>query len=219
MRLRHIDDFATRRLLAFHHTDVVVDVGANVGQYALLARRAGFAGRIVSFEPLPSAFEQLLERATDDERWSCLPLALDERCGIGALNISRNLVSSSLLRTTAEERQQAPETAAVDQIDVRIATLDSLREELFSPDERLFLKLDVQGAEARVFAGAARTLDRVRAIECELAILKLYDGQPLISDIALILRDRGFRLVTIEPEYRDLRTGELKQVNGLFLLD
>jgi FkbM family methyltransferase len=217
IRVRNIDDFATRRGLALDLSDVVVDVGANVGQYGTLLRGAGFSGRIVSFEPLPSAFEHLRARAAADGRWTCFPIALGDHSAAAVLNVSGNRVSSSMLRVRHKESTDAPETAVVDRVEVQVGTLDSLRDELFSAGERLFVKLDVQGAEAQVLAGAWRTLDQVTAIECELTILPLYEDQPLISEMTRLLAERHFRLVAIEPEYRDLRTGELKQLNGLFV--
>src|SRR6185503_14223092 len=49
-----------RRLLAHLDVDCVFDVGANTGQYAeMLRRRAGFRGRIVSFEPIPEAASEV----------------------------------------------------------------------------------------------------------------------------------------------------------------
>ena len=51
------------RLLASERIDLLLDVGANEGQYALRMRRAGFQGRIVSFEPLSDAFAALERRA------------------------------------------------------------------------------------------------------------------------------------------------------------
>lgn len=217
MRVKYLDDFATRRSLVLDGADTVVDVGANVGAYARLVRTAGFEGRIVSFEPLPSAFRRLGQAAASDSRWTCLPIGLTDQTGVETLNVSQNLVSSSFLTVTSREARDAPETAVVDRVEAQVATLDSLRDRLFAPTERLFVKLDVQGAETRVLAGMPELLPQVVGIESELSIVPLYEGQETLSQIVALLGERGFRLIALEPEYRDLRSGELKQVNGLFV--
>jgi FkbM family methyltransferase len=216
VRLRHLDDFTTRRSLALHHADVVVDVGAHVGVYAQLVREARFRGRIVSFEPFPTAFEQLSKVSASDPLWTCLGVGLSDRTGPATLNVSKNAVSSSFLPVSASEARAAPETAVIDRVETQVTTLDSLRDTLFAPTERLFVKIDVQGAEARVLAGAVRTMGRIVAIESELSILPLYRGQEPMSEMVRLLASYGFRLVALETAYRDIRTGELKQVNGLF---
>src|SRR3954452_3990844 len=50
------EDIQRAKLLASERVDVLLDVGANEGQYAVRMRRAGFDGRIASFEPLADAF-------------------------------------------------------------------------------------------------------------------------------------------------------------------
>ena len=57
----------------------------------------------------------------------------------------------------------------------------------------------------------------VRAVECELSVAPLYDGQPLISDVLAYFCDIGFHLVALEPGFRHPRTGQFLQFNGLFL--
>ena len=73
------------RLLAWQGIDVVIDVGANAGQYGRSVREGGYDGRIVSFEPLSAAFEQLASATSDDGRWECRQLALEVLAGAHGL--------------------------------------------------------------------------------------------------------------------------------------
>src|SRR5450759_1550280 len=57
-------------LLARHAIDLLVDVGANQGQYAQEFRAYGFTGFMCSFEPMEAAFELLHRAATNDPRWT-----------------------------------------------------------------------------------------------------------------------------------------------------
>ena len=66
-------------LLADHSVDCVFDVGANIGQYATSIRRNGYAGRILSFEPLTSAHAEISARAAGDPHWDIAP-----RTAVGA---------------------------------------------------------------------------------------------------------------------------------------
>ena len=49
--------------------DAVIDVGANVGQFATRLRTAGWPGPILSLEPIPEIHRTLAERATTDPAW------------------------------------------------------------------------------------------------------------------------------------------------------
>lgn len=77
------------RILDHHGIDVVLDVGANVGQYAARLRQGGWSGRIVSFEPLPDAHATLEAAAAPDALWEVAP-----RMALGA---STGTVSSTCL--------------------------------------------------------------------------------------------------------------------------
>ncbi|HXU82134.1 MAG TPA: FkbM family methyltransferase, partial [Polyangia bacterium] len=63
-------------LLAQQQIDAVLDVGANVGQYALLLRSWGYRGRIISFEPLSAQFQQLKAQADRDPAWEVFNIGL-----------------------------------------------------------------------------------------------------------------------------------------------
>src|SRR5262245_44652057 len=77
--------------LLYHQIDLLFDVGANIGQYALATREAGFKGKIVSFEPLSEAYDILVENSRNDPNWK-----IHERCAVGSvigkaeINISKN---------------------------------------------------------------------------------------------------------------------------------
>ena len=92
-------------LLAGRQADLVLDVGANTGQWAQELRRAGYAGDMISFEPLSSAHEQLARNARHDPRWTVAPrLALGNRNGQTEIHVSRNSYSSSILPIPRRDR-------------------------------------------------------------------------------------------------------------------
>ena len=217
VRIRHLGDFATRRALTLRDIDVVVDVGANCGQYGRLVRESGFKGRIVSFEPLEKPFRELERACQHDVNWECFRFALSDHSGPRMMMISANIASSSLLHLTADTIDSAPELRPVARVEVETRTLDEVASEHWSEKDRIFLKLDVQGSELDLLRFARQTLTAVTAMEIELTVLPLYDGQALISDVAGHLAQHGYRLAAVEDGYRDLRTGRLEQLEGLFL--
>lgn len=97
------------RLMASEGVDVVLDVGANTGQFAGRIREAGYSGAIVSFEPLGDACLGLRRRAAADPAWEVRRLALgDHDAQATEINVSRNSVSSSLLSMGARHLESAP---------------------------------------------------------------------------------------------------------------
>src|SRR5438874_74602 len=74
---------AIAKMLTHHRIDTVMDIGANEGQYARLLREAGYTGRIISFEPLTRAHEQLLRASACDPLWTVAPrMAIGNREGV-----------------------------------------------------------------------------------------------------------------------------------------
>jgi FkbM family methyltransferase len=192
-------------------------VGANDGAFGRELRADGYEGRIVSFEPTSAAFSALAAGCVGDPRWDARKLALGADEGEATINLSRNSSSSSLLAMDGRHEATAPEAAYVGTESVDVARLDSFAEELAVATSTPYLKLDVQGYELQVCRGASETLAAAKAVECELSFTPLYEQQPLFPEVVAWLRNRGFVLAALETVHADPRTGELLQVNGLFL--
>src|SRR5690242_17748917 len=120
-------EYLTRRsrLTAHRKIDLLLDVGANTGQFARSMRELGFSGRIISFEPLHDAFLSLQETAKNDPLWDVQNYALGERDGVATINVSQNLLSSSLLPMLPAHEAGAPESKYVRAEEITIRTLDT----------------------------------------------------------------------------------------------
>lgn len=203
------------RLLRAERISVVVDVGANVGEYGQSLRRTGYKGRIVSYEPMRAAFEALEARAAGDPKWLCRPVALGGEAGTADLHVTADRVSSSLLTQLPPMIAAAPQARIEIDEPVTVTTLDDERHQ-WSAEDRMFVKVDVQGYEAAVLRGAEKALDCVAGIEMELSLAELYHGQVLFREQVEALRDAGFELVSLENVFVDQRLPRLLQVDGLF---
>lgn len=198
---------------ALSSVDLLVDVGANVGQFAERARSLGFHNDIVSFEPGAKAYEVLSHKARYDSHWEARRVALGRKEGTATLNVSANSVSSSLLEVGARHLAAAPESKTVASETVQVSTLDT--ELQASPGDHLYLKLDVQGFELPVLFGGRKSLERTDLIRCEISFDSLYDDQSSWLDVCAFLRDHGFVIRYLEPGYEDAQTGFMLQADLL----
>lgn len=196
--------------------DVVLDVGAGIGQFGRWLRDEDYPGRIVSFEPVAEAFARLERRSAADAEWTCLNLALGDRDGEAVVHVAGNLWSSSLLPMTRLHESAVPASAYAREESVRLARLDSLN--VVEPDDRAYLKIDVQGAEGSVLDGAAGVFDKVVAVELELSLVELYQGQELLPALHERMRRQGFALVWLgDAVFRDPASDEILAADGIFV--
>jgi FkbM family methyltransferase len=205
-----------RRLEYFSRNGIetLIDVGANSGQYGRALRAAGYRGRIVSFEPVSEPYRQLKVHADADPQWECHQAALGDAEGVAEINVARYTAGSSFFDVRPELLENAPEMAFARRESVQVARLDaSFRHVLDSAPTAL--KLDVQGFHAPVLEGAAGVLGDIAAIELEMSVVALYDGEPGLAETINALAERGFELQMLEPAYVG-RGGFMLQVDGFF---
>jgi len=207
-----------QRLLAYHNIDLVFDVGANIGQYAKLLRELGYSGRIVSFEPLSSAYSQLKAVSKKDPLWEIAPqTAIGNQEGEITINIAGNSQSSSALPMLDAHLESAPESAYSGSETVKLSRLDTLAKDYIKSETKsIFLKIDVQGLEKQVIEGATAILPLVKGIKLELSLVPLYEGQVLFKEMIDIVEKLGYELYGIEPGFTAEKTGRMLQMDGIF---
>jgi FkbM family methyltransferase len=214
---RYPEDDATRRmkLLNNRNVDLLLDIGANAGQYARLMRDYGFKGEIISFEPLSEAFKTLKNYSQKDPLWSVHNYALGDSNYTTTINVAGNSYSSSLLDMLPAHENAAPESKYVTQEQIEVKTLDSLFNKIYKTGI-VMMKIDVQGFEKSVLEGAKESLDNIDVLQLEMSIIPLYENEMIYSDMIIYLKNMGFELFSLENGYSDPKTGKLLQVDGIF---
>lgn len=189
---------------------LLVDVGANQGQYAERMRAAGFDGQIISFEPGRDAYSYLLRAAERDELWDTRRQAVGDERGELMLNLSANSVSSSLLDVNSRHVAAERRSAVVSQEAVDVVRLD---EELTLTGRPTMLKVDTQGYELPVLRGAAGLRPEIHLIQLEVSLVELYGGQATYLDVLHELDAMGFVPCLVLPGFTDPVTRETLQVD------
>jgi FkbM family methyltransferase len=179
-----LDGYAHPPRVVVEPGDLVLDIGSNIGEYALAAAAAG-ASRVLAFEPDPVAA-------------ACLRA---NTAACGAISVHERLLwkcDEELAFTLAYESADST-VFSVDpgkahgQVRLRGVPLDAVLAE--AGVERVdFLKLDAEGAEPEVLAGAAATLARTRKVAVDAGAERM--GASTAPEVEQVLRGHGFRTHT-----------------------
>ncbi len=192
----------------------VVDIGANRGQFSLVARRCYPDCRIIAFEPLPGPAEQFRRVFAGDRQVTLRESGIGPRNGMETIHVSGKDDSSSFLPITALQEQMFPGTAEVGQQSVEVGPLSKF----VSPKgiaPSALLKLDVQGYELEALKGCEDLLGCFQHVYVECSFVELYAGQASASEVIAFLHERGFALKGVYNTVYD-RTGLAVQADFFF---
>jgi FkbM family methyltransferase len=203
-------------LLATYGINAVLDVGASDGGYARELRGIGYHGRLISFEPRAAAFTELVSNAKFDRAWETHNYALGNTQEQAEMNIAGNGDSSSFLDMLPAHTRHSPGSSSTGKETVKIKTLDQVFNSLGLHAYNVLLKIDVQGYEKQVLDGAETSLASINTIQLEMSLTPLYRGQLLLPEMTALLYRQGYCLVSIDPGFRDRKTGRVLQVDGTF---
>jgi FkbM family methyltransferase len=177
--------------------NLVLDVGANTGQFGAALRADGYSGLIISFEPASVPSRELSRRATNDGNWKGYRLAIGDRPGLVKLNVSRCHTFSSVLSqtTNASAFERDSEVGHVEEVEM--VRLDDVRE--IKTQDRAFLKVDTQGFEKQVLTGAPIILKSIFGVLLEIPIVHMYQQVWSFEEALRFMNSIGFVLAQIEP--------------------
>jgi FkbM family methyltransferase len=184
--------------------DLVIDVGANTGQFAREIRSMGYRGRIHSFEPLPAAFAELQRHAANDPQWDLSNVGVGSEAGKLEINIARNSVFSSFRPLSDLAGKFDPNSQTVETLKVPVVTLDKAVGK--SPAKSIFIKIDTQGFEQEVLAGAKAILQRAVGVQLELPVDHLYENVWSFNEALAAMGGYGFvpaQFRTVNPRAGD----------------
>jgi FkbM family methyltransferase len=195
----------------------LLDVGASNGDFAEKLRRLCGVKKALLIEPQPLRCEELHKRFHQQD-FKVVCAAAANRRGTLEMEVLNWDYSSSILKV----RRDRPEVNASLDLGVRevlhcrVDTLDAFCTEKQFLDPVDLLKIDVQGAEHLVLAGAPELLKRTSAVWTEISFQRLYEGSAQIETIISVCRDNGFMLKNISEAFRGAN-GELLEADALFV--
>lgn len=189
-----------RNIFAQKSIDLVLDVGANNGQFASEIR-SFYKGEIFSFEPVSSAFKQLQKTAAGDSDWKCFKLAMGSKEGNGSIRVTAGTQLSSFLKQSAACQMFGEEAERIEEERVPIRRLDEFLHETV-PDfreRRIFLKVDTQGFDLEVVKGLGDCVRFISALQSEVSIVPLYEGMAHWTECMSLYERAGFVVAGMFP--------------------
>jgi FkbM family methyltransferase len=193
---------------------VVIDIGANRGQFSLAVREWASAARVISFEPLPGPASIFDSVFSGDKQITLNKAAIGPTSARMTMHVSKRDDSSSLLPISSIQSSIFPGTEEVATIDVPVGPL----QEFVHKDDlkgECMIKLDVQGFEYEALLGCLSMLALFKWVYCECSFVELYAGQKLAPDVIALLADHGLSLASIHnTSYDD--SGHCIQADLLF---
>jgi len=200
----------------------VIDIGANTGQFAESLYDFGYKGKVISFEPVKKAYEELLQRSRPYPNWT-----VAERCAIGGtdgeieINVSDDTVFSSILEIKDSYVSHNRKSQITRKEKTPLHRIDSVIKQ-YIPEEGaiIMLKIDTQGYEKEVLDGAPETLKRAKGLKIEIPLYAIYENTRFeFYDIMDFAKGHGFQPYSFHVEGVDLDTGRVNTIDGVFFRD
>lgn len=208
---------AKKAYLHNQNINVILDVGANKGQFAQEILDTGYKNRVISFEPVLKTYLKLEKKAQNHKNWKTLNFALGDFDGSSEINVSALSASSSILPFVSNMIGLVPDLNYTSKEVIEIKKLDSIFNDFITQGDNVFLKIDTQGFEKKILEGAQKSLKSVKMIQLEMSLVEIYQGESSMWDMISFLEIHGFKLWCLEPGFYHPETYQLLQADGIFI--
>jgi len=174
----------------------VLDVGAHFGEYGDWLRNNDYKGFIVSFEPVEESFHVLRQRCAGDRRRRAIHLALGSTNGSAQINVAAGSDLTSFRQLSEFGTTTYTSGVVTRQETVQVRRLDQIFEAVTAhvPNPRVYLKMDTQGWDLEVLRGAQGCLNRILALQSEMAVQHLYTNSPDFREAISEFERSGFSI-------------------------
>jgi FkbM family methyltransferase len=170
--------------------------------------------QIIMVEPEPAAFSILRQKFASDRRVQLHNVAVGSADGLANFNITRDTTGASLLKPREEMRALIGSNWTVtSEITVPVTTIDRLLVDIAGI---CLLKIDVQGSEQHVLAGAQQTLARTRFLLIELNYMPQYEGGSWLGVVHEILT-KNFGFFLANASAAQVLNGRASMCDGLYV--
>jgi FkbM family methyltransferase len=203
------------KIINANNINLLLDVGANAGQFGKRMREYGFNHKIISFEPVADTFSLLKSVAEKDGNWEAVNLGLGDKNESLTINVAKNSQSSSFLDMHETHIKARPNSVYIAEQLATIKRLDELLPQIVNGNERIMLKIDTQGYEKKVIDGCEGIFNMINLIQMEMNLTTLYIGELDFVGKISYLNNLGFELVSIESGFSD-SNGRVLTVDGIF---
>lgn len=215
-----LEEASLRHLFSSHDFGLVLDIGANQGQYYHQIRNGlGYKGWIVSVEPNPRDFEILKETAGNDPKF----IGINQACGSVPGSVILHVMTDSKLSSIYQANDQFRERFYSDfsnnrEITVNMTTVEEILNGLeIKWEGNIFLKTDTQGHDLEVLKGLGGFVDSIQAIQCEQSVIPIYDGVNDFTSFNKFLNLQNFYLLSSTPVLRDKKDQSIMEINAFYI--
>jgi FkbM family methyltransferase len=196
--------------------NTIIDIGAHIGEFAMMIHKILPSAAILSFEPLKEPVRQLEINMKNVSNFKVF------NCALGDTNTKKDMrrngftPSSSFLQMAELHKETFPFTMQEANEPVQVMRLDDVVRDLYLEDN-ILIKIDVQGYEDRVISGGMNLILRAKLLIIETSFQMLYQGQPLFDEVYYLLRDKGFKYMGNLDQLRSPADGSVLQADAIFV--